>query len=95
MSEEVRPVAWRKQVWVADGIGTGWMLSNEKPEPNHQPTEIEPLYTHPTPDKLALAVEALEKISDIVDCDDGGDWDEIREARRIARRALAAIKAAD
>ena len=48
-AREGEAVAWRKQVWVADGIGTGWLLSNEKPEPNHQPTEIEPLYTHPAP----------------------------------------------
>ena len=38
-------VAWRKNVWVAEGIGTGWMLSNEQPEPSHQPTDIEPLVT--------------------------------------------------
>ncbi len=38
-------VAWRKNVWVADGIGTGWMLSNDQPEPHHLPTDIEPLVT--------------------------------------------------
>ncbi|WP_295169809.1 hypothetical protein [uncultured Brevundimonas sp.] len=38
-------VAWRKNIWVAEGIGTGWMLSNEQPEPSHQPTDIEPLVT--------------------------------------------------
>jgi len=39
------------------------------------------------------AIKALTEISNIEDKDNGGDWDEIEEARSIANAALGACKA--
>lgn len=40
-------------------------------------------------DEIERLRAALTAISEIADQSDGGDWDEIEDARRIARKALA------
>lgn len=61
------------------------------PGTDYKPTHSvmsEPLYGAPC---STNAVEALQRIASIEDKMFGGDWDEIEEAREIARDALAAI----
>lgn len=83
-------VAWRMNVWVADGIGTGWTLSNREPEPSHYPSDIDPLIPASDLEQVTRerdeAVAALEKISNPPY---GLGFNRLRG---IARQALASLR---
>lgn len=53
---------------------------------------VQPLYTHPAPDALRVAVEALEKIK-VRAADDGTGSSVFPEIRNIASKALATLQA--
>ncbi len=52
------------------------------------------LYTHPAPDALRAAVEALEKIKAVRVCKESANiWTGVDACRKIATKALAALQA--
>ncbi len=79
--EEAQPVAWRWRV----GDDTPWCPTDR--EPKSPLLQVQPLYTHPAPDALRDAVEALEKIEN-----PRSDFD-LKHSRSVARQALAALQA--
>ena len=52
--------------------------------------ETQPLYTHPAPDALRVAVEALERIATV---DMGGGFLGAQACRQVATKALSDMKA--
>ena len=106
--EDAQPVAWRA-VW---RDGTVYGEPKNWPPPDGASTyhglmsrTIQPLYTHPAPDALRVAVEALEPFARAADGLDGlwseDDWrwnDSVRSGVTVrdirhARQALVALQA--
>lgn len=77
------PVAWRGRDLDAFGDGA-WAVCTFKPSCD----EVQPLYTHPAPDALRVAVGALEKIEATP-----RDRFQVKRMKRYAAEALAALQA--
>ena len=102
--EDAQPVAWRWKTpiqHVGDGTRWGWTFASH---PSTPPASInpEPLYTHPAPDALRAAVEALGKARESIqgwyEAQSGEDFTEAGHAvflEDIASidQALAALQA--
>ncbi len=95
--EDAQPVAWRM-------VGPDGGLIGMRSEPYHSGFErmmkadvgcvVQPLYIHPAPDALRLAVEALEKIRAVRVCKESANiWTGADACRKIANEALAALQA--
>lgn len=83
------PVAWRSRLLDAFGDGS-WSVTTYKPSAD----EVQPLYTHPTPNALRLAVEALEAQED--QSKRGFLFmtrEELDRVTTLRRQALAALQA--
>lgn len=101
--EDALPVAWRYKARLSDLARSHWHYTDRDPSAAKTITDIQPLYTHPAPDALRVAVEALEKIADARVFDERGeDYRGIAhpyracradETEQVAIKALAALQA--
>lgn len=89
--EDAQPVAWLV------GKGGGAILTRAAAwaaGKRDQGVSVTPLYTHPAPDALRVAVEALEKIKAVRVCKESANiWTGADACRKIATEALAALQA--
>lgn len=99
--EDVQPVAWRWRV----GDDTPWCPTDR--EPKSPLLQVQPLYTHPAPDALRVAVEALKAAGRAISAQYALAQAEyqhldhlatkhdkiVQEGRRAIREALATLQA--
>lgn len=98
--EDAQPVAWRWKTpiqHVGDGTRWGWTFASH---PSTPPASInpEPLYTHPAPDALRVAVEAsgflLDRLKDLEqDVNERDFYGHVHPAAARLRLAIAALQA--
>lgn len=98
--EDAQPVAWRLRP--NDGLTYDWAVVQSDPNKTAKVRadlyDVEPLYTHPAPDALRVAVEALEALAgEEGDCGEKVyvpcTWKPFREVARQALATLAALQA--
>lgn len=111
--EDAQPVAWRVEYRMPNGRMSGVQLFGTRAavefaqEEASQPTTVSALYTHPAPDALREAVEALKKAASAISSQYALAQAEyqhlehlatkhdkiVQEGRRAIREALAALQA--
>lgn len=91
--EDAQPVAWRAKL----GRHDSWVHVTYDPTGQSGWHSAQPLYTHPAPDALRVAVEALEPFARLElpkkPVGNAGAWSLLHSDIRRAKEALAALQA--